>query len=136
MQLKKPGTEFYFVFFTSLLAIALPLSNFLISVSQIGLLLCWILLPGLKKRINILTSNKYIWIFASVYFLHIIAICWATDTTFGLNDLRIKLPILLLPIIIGSITPFKNEHTFLIIKLKGPARRTSAARRRPARRPF
>jgi hypothetical protein len=117
MQLKKPGTEFYFVFFTSLLAIALPLSNFLISVSQIGLLLCWILLPGLKKRINILTSNKYIWIFASVYFLHIIAICWATDTTFGLNDLRIKLPILLLPIIIGSITPFKNEHTFLIIKL-------------------
>jgi hypothetical protein len=101
MQLKKQGTEIYFVFFISLLAIALPLSNFLISVSQIGLLLCWVLLPGFKERINVLRSNKYIWIFVSLYFLHIAGICWATDTTFGLNDLRIKLPILLLPIIIG-----------------------------------
>jgi len=117
MQLKKQGTEIYFVFFISLLAIALPLSNFLISISQIGLLLCWVLLPGFKERINVLRSNKYIWIFASLYFLHIAGICWATDTTFGLNDLRIKLPILLLPIIIGSIKPLNNKYKFLVIEL-------------------
>ena len=117
MQLKNLGQEVYFVFFLSLLAIALPLSNFLISVSQIGLLICWIFLPNIKQRIKSATQNIYVWIFSSVYLLHLIGLLWASDLKFGFNDLRIKLPILILPIVIGSIAPLNPKHAYLIIKL-------------------
>jgi O-antigen ligase len=117
MLSKKIDNESYFVLCIGLLVFALPLSNFLISVSQIGLLLCWLLLPGFKNRIKSLTKNKYIWIFTSLYILHIVGLLWASDLKFGLNDLRIKLPLLALPLVLGSIEPLQQKNTYLIIKL-------------------
>ena len=41
-------------------------------------------------------------LFSSIYFLHVIGLLWSEDLAYGLKDLRIKLPVFLLPLIFST----------------------------------
>ena len=47
-------------------------------------------------------DNAPAWIFASIYLFHIIGLFFTTDFNYAFRDLRIKLPILLMPLILST----------------------------------
>lgn len=100
-----------------LLVASLPLSMFLLSVAQIILLLNWILENNFRQKWDILKNKNSIYGFAAFYLLHILGMFYSSDLTYGFHDLKIKLPLLVLPIIIGTSTPltYKKFSSVLLV---------------------
>ena len=91
--------------------LGMPLSKVLISISMILLFANWLVEGGLKEKMNLFFSNKIAVAVASLYLLHLIGLLWTTNFTYALKDLKTKLPLLLLPLILSS-TPVLSEKNF------------------------
>jgi hypothetical protein len=101
--------EAVYVFAIALLIIGLPVSKFLMSVSQIMLLINWILEGDLKNKFKRFFENKPALILSSLLFIHIIALIYSTDLAYGSKDIRIKLPLFLLPLIFSTSKPVSKK---------------------------
>lgn len=77
-------------------------SNLLMSLGQFILLGNFILELDFKKKLSKLFTRPYFWILISIYFAFLIGLFWTADFEYAFKDLRIKLPLLLLPLVIGS----------------------------------
>lgn len=98
-----------------LLVISMPLSVFGMSLSQFILAGNWILQGQFRTKWEILKQRKSILIFMALYAIHLIWLFNTSDFDYGLKDLRIKLPLLILPLIIGtSPWPGKNRMTGIV----------------------
>ncbi|HBX50111.1 MAG: hypothetical protein A2275_01075 [Bacteroidetes bacterium RIFOXYA12_FULL_35_11] len=84
------------------LSVGLPLSEFLTSFSQFFIGGYWLLSGNFSEKWKIFKSRKEIWLIISIWFIHIIGLAWTQDFDYALRDLKIKLPLLLLPIFIGT----------------------------------
>jgi hypothetical protein len=85
-----------------LLAAALPLSIWMTSAAQIILVLNCLLDKQLKLRWVRLKERKSLLVFLLLYIVHLAGFLYTNDVPHGLYDLRIKLPILILPLVIGT----------------------------------
>jgi len=102
--------SFYlYLFGIFLLAVALPWSNFLMSNAQIILLLAWLLGGDLSGKIKRFANNKTAIVVSSVFILHVIGLAYTTDFNYGLEDVRKKIPLMLLPLIFSSSTPLSKQ---------------------------
>jgi hypothetical protein len=90
---------------------SLPLSPFALSVGQFVLVGNWLLEMNFRTKIKAFLSNKPAMVLVSVYILHVAGLIYTTDLNYALKDLRIKLPLLALPIIF-STTPSVTTKTF------------------------
>jgi hypothetical protein len=112
---------------TAMLVIGLPVSHFLLSVAIILLSANWVAeliinrvtgIPVQEDRIlQSLMSRKAIWLVLSIYFLHLLWMFNTTDFTHALHDIRIKLPLLALPVIYGTSVPFTSRQFKIILQL-------------------
>jgi hypothetical protein len=60
-------------------------------------------------------ENAPAWIFSSIFLLHIIGLFFTTDFHYAMRDLRIKLPILLMPLILSTTClPDRKGFRFLM----------------------
>jgi ABC-type multidrug transport system fused ATPase/permease subunit len=65
--------------------------------------LWWILNSLIKKTREFFhRENAPAWIFASIYLFHLIGLFYTSDLNYALKDLRIKLPILILPFLLST----------------------------------
>ncbi len=95
-------TWIYFVCLC-LLATSLTTSRFMISVSQILLLINWLAEGDFKNKYKKFISNKPAIAFILIYGIYVVGLLWTEDLSYGINfDLKIKLPILLLTIVIST----------------------------------
>ncbi len=94
-----------------LLVASLSLSIFVISISQFIILGAWLIDGDLKSKFNKFFQNKIALLLASVYLLHLIGLIYSSDYDYAFKDLRIKLPLLLLPLIL-STGPKLNRQQF------------------------
>ncbi len=101
--------DIYF-FGLTVLAIGLPFSNFLMSISQLFLGAAWLLAGNYKERLKSFWSNKPAVVLASVFLMHILGITYTTDFNYGLEDLRKKIPLFVLPFIISTMDPFSKKR--------------------------
>jgi len=92
-----------------LMVIGLPLSNFLMSISQFVLAGNWIWEGNFRQKFGRFWQNKSAVILSSVFLLHILGLAYTTDFNYALNDIRIKLPLLILPFIISSSNPLRAK---------------------------
>ena len=72
------------------------------------LLLMWLIHGKFSKKFNLLKTNQLLFpflLFTGLYALYLLGMLYSNDTAFGLNDLFLKLPFLLLPVIILTIQP-------------------------------
>lgn len=93
-----------------LLVTGLPLSLFLTSISQFVLAGSFFLEGEFRNKIERLKQNKLALIFLSFWLIHALGLLWTTDMNEGIKDLRIKLPFLILPIVLGSCTPLSEKQ--------------------------
>jgi hypothetical protein len=103
-----------------LLAVSLPLSLFGLSLSVFILAFNWVLEGQWKRKLSVLKEKKSILIFMSFWLMHIIWFINTNNYTYGFHDLKIKLPLFFLPLIIGTTLPLNQKNikwilTFFIL---------------------
>lgn len=114
-QLKKNAQQFYLPALI-LIAIGLPFSKSFMSIGSIMLLLVWILEGDLMLKWRLLLKNKGAVLFISVFLLHILALLYTRDFDYALRDIRIKLPLLVFPLAMGTMAPV-SKHKLNIVLL-------------------
>jgi hypothetical protein len=97
-------TLIYF-FALLLFAVSLPLSKFLMSLAQ------WILVANffadkdLLQKLRKLSKNKGALLIISIWILTAAGTLWSNDLDYAWKDIRVKLPILILPFIMAAEKP-------------------------------
>ena len=118
--------HFYiFLLGTALLVVGLPLSPFMLSFSILLLSANWVAevisfsgdWSAFHEKWNYLKSRKAILLLISIYFIHVIWLINTTDFSFAIRDLRIKLPLLALPIIYGTVPKLTHIQFTRILQL-------------------
>ncbi len=104
-----------FIFSLILLAIGLPLSPFLVSVSQFLLLFSWLIEGDFKAKFRLFKENKAIWIFLILPMLHIVWLLNTSDLSYALHDIKIKLPLLVFPLLLGTSAPLSKKEMNLVL---------------------
>jgi hypothetical protein len=84
------------------------------SIPQIILAANWLLEGNFKWKWQQLKSNKIFWILASLFFLHVIGMTYTENIERGLDDLRNKMPLLVLPLILFSTKPLSIKEFKLL----------------------
>ena len=100
----------------ALMLIALPLSKFLMSVSQFWLVAVWLLDKDILNKWRRFFRSPTAMLLVSLYLLYVVGLLWTTDFDYALKDLRTKLPLLALPVII-STSPRVSRSLFYWLML-------------------
>jgi len=98
---KLPYRSIY-IFGIVALAASLPLSIFTTSVAEIILVANWILERNFREKWSILRSRKSVLLIISIYLVHVLWLINTSDYSYAFHDLKIKLPMLVLPVVIGT----------------------------------
>ena len=94
----------------ALVTVALPTSKFALSIGIFTLLGNWLTEGNFKEKLQRLWSQKSILLPGALFVFLVFGLLFTEDYEYGLKDLRIKLPLLALPIIIGSSQPPKPQE--------------------------
>ena len=109
-----------------LVAVGLTLSPFLMGMSQFWLAIVWLvdaLIPdrhcgldpqspgrGFKAKLSRFWKNKAAVLLVAFYLMHVVGLLWTSDFDYALKDLRVKLPILVMPLVLSSMEPLDRKR--------------------------
>ncbi|NUM49942.1 MAG: O-antigen ligase family protein [Flavobacteriales bacterium] len=97
-----------------LVAIGLPLSKFLMSVGQMIIFLSWILLGNYKQLLINYFNNTTAVAVSLLFLLHLVGLLYTSDFKYAINDIRVKMPLFLLPFVLSSFRPLtKNQFKWI-----------------------
>lgn len=85
-----------------LLAFSLPLSKFTMSIAQFMIAGSWVIGGDFHNKFKRLIGAPVLLLFIAVFLMHVFGVFWSEDTATAWRDVRIKLPLLLLPLLIGT----------------------------------
>ncbi len=93
-----------------IMAIGLPLSTVLVSNAQFILALNWLAERNFKTKFAKIKNNKTIWAFLLLPLLHVLWLINTSDFSYAIHDLKIKIPLLIIPLIIGTVKPLSLKE--------------------------
>lgn len=114
-MLGKTFHRFFFILGIVLMVIAIPFSPFLLSLGQFIIGGNWLVELGFRRKIQLLRERKSILLFIGFYLLHIIWLINTENYNYALHDLKIKLPLLILPIIFGTTKALSESEVKIIL---------------------
>ncbi len=88
-------------------------------IKSIGYFLHYVILLAYNNFVDkfiLFFKNKPALIFTLIYFIHILGVIYSSDMDYAIKDLRIKVPLLLLPLIISTM-PKINSKQFRVLLL-------------------
>ena len=123
-----------------MVAVGLTLSPFLMGMSQFWLVLVW-LVDGLvgnrdgnvipcegsagedgiyfhhdfRHKLSRFWHNTPAVLLVAFYLLHVLGLLWTSDFEYALKDLRVKLPILVMPLVLASMEPLDRKRFNLVM---------------------
>jgi len=110
-----------------MVAVGLTLSPFLMGMSQFWLVLVWIVDAfvskgvtegrGIKTKLSRFWHNKPAVLLVAFYLMHVIGLLWTSDFQYALKDLRVKLPILVMPIVVSGMAPLDRKRFDLLMQV-------------------
>jgi hypothetical protein len=107
-----------YIFFISCLAAAISLGKVPMSISLIGMTLNFLLEGRFTRKWGIIKKRKYLpIIFSGLFLVELLWLPFCDDMFLGLNALRIKLPLLLLPLIIGASAAITKKELKTIVSI-------------------
>ena len=109
--------EQVYFFALAFIAVSLPLSIYTTSVAQILLLANWLAEGRFREKWKRFRGNYALWIFLGLYLMHAVGLIWSTDTAYSLKDMRVKLPLFFLPLIVATSVPLVREQVNRILLL-------------------
>lgn len=110
-----------YVYFIAVLGIAfgLPVNKIVLSISGLLMALNWILEGNFRGKLTVLKTQKTGLLLAVLFLFLCFTLLYSSNHAYGVNDLRIKLPMLLFPVVILSSSQLSSAkyrlvfHTFL-----------------------
>lgn len=99
-----------------ILAISLPLSEFGLSLALIILFLAWLILGDHTETLDRLRKRESIWWIGLIYLIHLAGMIYSKDMVYGWHDLRIKLPLVVLPLVMGTSDPLGRKEFHLVLR--------------------
>src|ERR1035437_8200438 len=116
MQLKSYVThKNIFLFGIILIAVGMPLSRFLVSISYFVLLGNWVIERNFISKWSSIKKSRTFWAFVAIYLFYVIGLLWTSDYTYGIKDLRTKLPMLWLPLLFFTSPPITKKDYHLVM---------------------
>lgn len=98
-----------------LLAISLPFSVFTLSVAQIVLLVNWILEGKFNHKWRLIRQSPSIWAIGCFYLVHLLWMANTSDFSWGLHELKMNLPLFVLPFVIATSDQLKKRQLMLVL---------------------
>ena len=98
-----------------IVAVALPLSNYLMSLGQFIMAGGWLLSAQLPARLKAAFRQPGFWLLTGLYLLHLAGLIHTEDMSYAMNDLRIKIPLWLLPLLIFSAPELPRENAKVVL---------------------
>ena len=102
-----------------MVAVGLTLSPFLMGMSQFWLAAVWlidgILTKDFKDKFSRFWHNKAAVLLVAFYLMHVIGLLWTSDFQYALKDLRVKLPILVMPFVLSSMELLDRKRFDLVM---------------------
>ena len=102
-----------------MVAVGLTLSPFLMGMSQFWLVLVWlvdgIVARGFKQKLSRFWHNKAAVLLVAFYLMHVVGLLWTSDFEYAMKDLRVKLPILVMPFVLSSLEPLDRKRFDLVM---------------------
>ncbi len=115
-----------------MVAVGLTLSPFLMGMSQFWLVLVWLVDAlvsarhcgfdpqspqgrGFKSKLSRFWHNKAAVLLVAFYLMHVVGLLWTSDFQYAMKDLRVKLPILVLPFVLSSMEPLDRKRFNLVM---------------------
>ena len=111
-----------YLFFLSVLLFGISTGKFFMSIGTIGLSVNWFFEGGGSAKLQRLKKHSYsALILASAYLIHLIWLFNTDNFQYASKDLLVKLPLLLIPIVIGTTKALSNKEikTLLIVFISG-----------------
>ena len=103
-----------------MVAVGLTLSPFLMGMSQFWLVLVWFvdasLTPlkggqgGFKDKFSRFCNNKAAVLLVAFFLMHLVGLLYTADFQYAMKDLRVKLPILVMPFVLSSMPPLDRKR--------------------------
>ncbi len=122
IRLREKLPAFYFYYIGLLiLAISLPCSKYFTSIAQFMITINWLydgfFLNKFPEYWLNLKQRKSAILLISIFLLHILGLIYTTDFQYAFHDIKIKLPLLIFPLVLSTIETFEYKHikTILII---------------------
>lgn len=100
------------LYFIGLLNIAagLSVSKVLISIGVIWIVVNWLWEGNFAAKWRLLMARKSVLVLIVVFLLHLLGLLWTSDMNGGLRDVRIKLPLFVIPLVVGTSTPLNRKQ--------------------------
>lgn len=97
-----------------IIAIGVPTSNALMTLGHIILLLTWIFDFNYLAKLKRFFSNKVALAFSLLFFIHLLWLLNTANFNYALNDIKIKLPLFVMPFVLSAFKPI-NRKSFKLI---------------------
>jgi len=125
--LKLPAHHYLHLTALALLIVGVSISNVIMSIGSIWLIANWLIEGQFNDKLNRFKKTKVLWAFIALFCFSAVTLIWSENITYGVKDLRIKLPFLIIPFVIGTSKPIsKREFYWLIYAFLGSILITSA----------
>ena len=102
-----------------MVAVALTLSPFLMGMSQFWLVGVWIIdgicTKSFKDKLSRFWHNKAAVLLVAFYLMHVVGLLWTSDFEYAMKDLRVKLPILVMPLVLSGMEPLDRKRFNLVM---------------------
>jgi hypothetical protein len=92
------------------IAFFLPLSVWMLTFCIIAMTLVWITDGGFKRILALKSNKRLVLVYCGIYFVYLIWMLWTSDMSFGLRELKLKLPLLIFPVVIGLSEPLDKKE--------------------------
>ncbi len=107
------------VYFFGLLvfAAAIPLSNYVMSLAQWILVANFFIDRQVPAKLKRILNSPAALLLIGIWMLHLVGLLWSQDVSYGLKDLRVKLPLLIVPFVMAgeNTLPAKRFRQVLTI---------------------
>ena len=114
--IKKPAHQQIYFWTLVAIAVSLPTSKALMSIFPFVLLINWLWEGRLKEKLRMWFSNPSVWLLNSVFGLYLLGLLWTDSLKWGIHDLKIQIPLLIFPLVIGTSMQlnFRQVKTILL----------------------
>jgi len=100
--LKLPAHYYLHITALSLLIVGVALSNVLMSIGTILIIANWLIELDFAAKWKRFKENKIVIAFSILFLTMTLSLGWSNDIDYGLKDLLIKLPLITIPLVMGT----------------------------------
>ena len=110
--------RYIFLFGIIGLAVGMLFGTVPTSIPQIIIAVNWFLEKDFSLKWQRLKSNKIFWVLLSLFLLHLVGMLYTTNIDKGLDDLRNKAPLVVLPVLFFSVKPLSQKELNLLSEMQ------------------